>query len=102
MTRAIAQPHQLQRGVDSLPALPPGKRFVEQERQFHVLKRRQNGDQVIELKNITTMTSPPLGQLAARHRGEVVVSNQQLSGRRLVDPRNEVEQRGLPRPQEPG
>jgi hypothetical protein len=92
--QAIREPDHRQRRRRPLP--PLGRRQGrEQQRQLHVLERRQHRHQVVELEDEADVPRPPRRKLGFRERGDVRAGHLQRPPRRLVDAGDEVEQGGL-------
>ena len=68
---------------------------LEHQRQGDVLRRRHGGQQVVALKNEPQVLLAELGQLVLGHFADLVLSYVYLAGRRLFQPGQLVQQRGL-------
>src|SRR5690606_25245727 len=76
----------------SLAAAPDEFQGEEQ-----ILLDRERRDQVVELEDEADVTTPEERAFPLRQRGDLDTTDPHRSGRRLVDPADQVEQRGLPR-----
>ena len=94
MVGPVGKVDQLQDVGNPLPAFRLRHRAVEQW-QLDVLVSRQHWNQVIELEDVADILRPPFGQLAARHPADIQAVDDDLAGRRRVDPGDQVEQRCL-------
>ena len=73
------------------------REWMQQQRQFHILKRAQHGHEVVGLKDDADFLRAPRGQLVARHLRDVTTTNPQFTACHRVDACNEIEQRRLAR-----
>src|ERR1700739_313664 len=96
MMHAIGKPHHRERGFDVGAALGL-REFRQQQRQFHILKRREHRDEVVHLKDEPDMAGAPFRQLARRHVRDFIAGNGDLSACRDVQTAQEVEQSSLAR-----
>src|SRR5580704_13486478 len=67
----------------------------EEQRQLHVLKRREHGDQVVHLKNKSDVASAPFGELAAGHVGDFVAGDSDAAAGRHVQAAQKIQERGF-------
>ena len=67
---AVAQAHQFQDQFHVFPALPAGQ-LGEEQGQFHVLKGREDRDQLVELEDEAHVGGPPIGQLGLGEPGQI-------------------------------
>jgi hypothetical protein len=74
------------------PAIGFGK-LRKQQRQLDVLKRGQNGDEVIHLKNEADVARSPCRQFTRRHVRDFIAGHRDRSGRWNVQPSEQIEQR---------
>jgi uncharacterized protein YqeY len=77
-------------------ALACGERS-EQQRQFDILQRGQDGDEVEGLEDEPDIRVAPVRQFTLRERRDVRILNQAAAAGRPVDARDEVEQGALAR-----
>ena len=69
--------------------------IVQQQRQFDILISRQNGHEIVELKDVTNVVRAPRRQARTRHVGHVDSADRQASGCRRIDTGNQIQQRRL-------
>ena len=67
---------------------------AKQQRQFHVLVRREHRQQVVELEDEADVPRPPAGQLALGHLGDFQSADDDAA-RRLIQPGDQVQERRL-------
>ncbi len=96
MRQPVAQPHQLQRGGGMLHPLFFLKR-CELQRQLHILDRSQHRNQIEALEHEPDMLIAPMRDRTIRKRPQILTQHQNLSVRRPIHRRDQVQQRGLSR-----
>ena len=67
------------------------------ERQFNVLERRQQREQAERLEHEAHLVAANFREFLFPHCGQVLSFEEDLAGRRLVEPGHEVQQRRLAR-----
>ncbi len=93
----VVQPDDTQRNAH--PFLPLFFREArEEEWKLHVLEGREDGKQVERLEDEAHVSRAPLGELRRGHRAHLGAADAHRPAGRLVEPGDEVEQRGLARP----
>ena len=67
----------------------------QRQRKLHILIRRENGDQMIELKNVPDVAGAPSGEAADAHSRDVFPSDDNLASAGSVDAGYQIQKRGL-------
>ena len=97
MLHPVLQADQTQSRLDVIVPLrlaQPG----EQERQLHVFKSREHGNQVEGLKNKSDVVVAPMGQLAIGHRCDPDTIHLDFPGGRPIDTGDDVQERSFAGP----
>ena len=94
MAGPSVEPDQLERQVDALLPVGPGEPRQE-ERQLHVLERRQDGNQIVELEDEPDVPRPPGGELRVFQGAERLARDPHVAARGLVDAPDQVQERRL-------
>ena len=97
VVHALREPHEAQRGLHVRRAAPPPRSGRQQQRQLDVAIGREHGDQVVGLEHEAHVARAPGGELAARHRRDLVAGHADGAGARHVQAAEQVEQRRLAR-----
>jgi len=90
----VGDPDELHGGLHLLVAVLGGH-AVKQKRKFDVLVGCEHGHEVVELEDVADVHAPPVGELGPGQRGDVRAADDELPAAGPVDPRDEVEERGL-------
>src|SRR5437867_4758218 len=97
VAHAILQADQRERRLDVLLPLGLGERR-QQQRQLDVLVGREHRDQVVELKHEPDVRGAPAGRLGFAQFGDVRAGDRYRPRVGMIDPRDQVQQRGLAGP----
>ena len=65
------------------------------KRQFHIFNGFEHRDQVVELKNKTDVARTPVSQFRFGKPGDIDIPYMNTAFIRLIDPGNQVEERGF-------
>src|ERR1700684_30713 len=96
MVDAVGKAHNRKRCFNVRAAL--GLRELgEQQRQLDVLKRSENGDQVVHLKYEAHVARAPFGELAAGHMSDFIAGHGDAAVGGYVQSAEQIEQGGLAR-----
>jgi hypothetical protein len=72
-----------------------GRELGQQQRQFHVLKRREHGNEVVHLEDESDVAGAPGRELGSRHVRDLIAGNGDAARGRQIDAAQQVEQRSL-------
>ncbi len=84
--------HEVERGLDVLPALR-FRQLRQQQRQLDVFKRSQNRNQVESLKDVADVSIAPNCQLTFRHPRQVGPHHFDFAFRGAIDSRKQIQER---------
>src|SRR4030042_5694670 len=74
------------------------RKSCQMKREFHILKSRKDGYQVIKLEDKTYIRCTPLGKFYLRERGDLNASYLDRAAVRSVNTGDQIEESGLPGP----
>ena len=94
--QSIRQTDNIERRANLLLTLLRVER-QQQQRQLDVAIGRQHREQIVELKDEADVARPPRRQLRFGHLGDDLATDRDLTLRRSVQPRDQVQQRRLAR-----
>src|SRR5580693_8185267 len=100
MVHPVRQAHHVECRLHVLAPLRL-REFCQQQRQLHILKRRQHRNQVVHLEDEPNMPRAPLRQLAPRHVRDFVTVHGDAAFGRHVQSTKQIQQRGFPRAARP-
>src|SRR6266550_766812 len=96
MVYTVFEPNQFQ-GRHYMFATLLGIELGEQQREFHVFKSGEHGNQIESLENVSDMLVAPVGRLRVAEAEYVLAQHQQVARRGTVNGGNHIQQGGLAR-----
>ena len=94
MIHSVLQSHDGERGSNMFPPVFSGKTGQE-ERELHIFECREDGDQIVELKNESHVFCSPTRELSIAHVRDFPVSHYDAPRGRMVDPGDQVQESGF-------